>query len=316
MFCYKCGKELPDDSEFCYDCGAKINVQPIQESAPSRPQMVNMPTPTADVPQQGTYIAGKIVKNKKSHKVPFLIVLGAVVLVAAILIYVLFTNGVINSLLENPIETPTGGSLYDRALIGRWRSTNGSTIELNSDGSGYTSLIKAVDSDKILFNDSYASSHSVGNMTWSSENGKLTFMVQHEEAFSVKYDGISELLHRENDTIKCGPFEKLLERKENTVSSGNYIGTWCAFNIFGKCIRELTLNDDGTGEVVKEKTNIPIEWEFKQEPDSQDKYNSINLVGEMYITYNMYHEFDYYKSNDSLTIYLSNSSMTFKKVSD
>ena len=100
-----------------------------------------------------------------------------------------------------------------------------------------------------------------------------------------------------------------MQRKENTVSSGNYIGTWCGFNI------ELTLNDDGTGEVVKEKTKIPIEWEFKQH-DSQTAYYVDNLVGRIYITYNMYHELDYYKSNDSLTIYLSNSSMTFKKVSD
>ena len=191
MFCYKCGKELPDDSEFCFDCGAKINVQPVKETTPSRPQTINMPTPTADVPRQGTYIADQMVKNKKSHKAPILIILVAVV--ASILIYVLFANGVN---INNPIESPTGGSLYDSALIGRWRSSNGSTIELNSDGSGYTSLIEAVDSDKILFNDSpalisLAIGHSIGDMAWSSENGKITFTVEHTEDFSIKYGSSS-----------------------------------------------------------------------------------------------------------------------------
>lgn len=295
MFCYKCGKELPDDSEFCFDCGAKINVQPVQETTPSCPHTINIPTPTADVPRQGTYIADQMVKNKKSHKAPILITLVAVV--ASILIYVLFENGVN---INNPIKTPTGGSLYDSALIGRWRSFNGSTIELDSDGSGYTSLIEAVDSDKILFNGSstvmsLVFGHSIGDMTWSSENGKITFTVEHTEYFRIKYESSSA--YSKNDEIICGSLWTM-QRKENTVSSGNYIGTWCGFNM------ELTLNDDGTGEVVKEKTNIPIEWEFKQE------------IGRIYITYNMYHEFDYYKSDDSLTIYLSNSSMTFKKVSD
>ena len=32
MFCRKCGKQLPDDSEFCYNCGTATMIKPVEDS--------------------------------------------------------------------------------------------------------------------------------------------------------------------------------------------------------------------------------------------------------------------------------------------
>lgn len=76
---------------------------------------------------------------------------------------------------------------HDRALIGKWRSRNGDTVELNSDGSGYTSVMNTKD-DLLMFSKYYPTlKHAVGDPTWSSENGQLTFTVEHTESVEVKY---------------------------------------------------------------------------------------------------------------------------------
>ena len=41
MFCYKCGKEIPDNSLFCSFCGAKLPTGDTVESAPSQ-EMVTL----------------------------------------------------------------------------------------------------------------------------------------------------------------------------------------------------------------------------------------------------------------------------------
>lgn len=41
MFCYKCGKEIPDNSLFCSFCGAKLPTGDAAESAPSQ-EMVTL----------------------------------------------------------------------------------------------------------------------------------------------------------------------------------------------------------------------------------------------------------------------------------
>lgn len=39
MFCYKCGAEIPDESEFCMKCGQKINIS-IQENTNAYPPIL------------------------------------------------------------------------------------------------------------------------------------------------------------------------------------------------------------------------------------------------------------------------------------
>lgn len=51
MFCYSCGKQLPDDAKFCPSCGAKI-LRPTEEAAGSQPSPAQAPqTPATRNPR-------------------------------------------------------------------------------------------------------------------------------------------------------------------------------------------------------------------------------------------------------------------------
>ena len=40
MFCSKCGKEISDDSKFCYSCGSKIEIKGKQDTVNEIPPLV------------------------------------------------------------------------------------------------------------------------------------------------------------------------------------------------------------------------------------------------------------------------------------
>lgn len=41
MFCYKCGSEIPEESEFCMKCGAKMPINNLETSEPPEKNPVN-----------------------------------------------------------------------------------------------------------------------------------------------------------------------------------------------------------------------------------------------------------------------------------
>lgn len=186
MFCYKCGKELPDDSKFCYECGSKIINTAPSEHTPATPcsqttsvqsanitthnayQQYHLHTPQTQ-PIQQSYISKTAAKSKP--KSMFLII-GVVIVVVAILFYALFTNGNnISTSFNIPSETPQKDSSHDSVLIGKWRSRNGDIIELNSDGSASTNIIDS-DNDILMFSKYFPSlKHTADNPVWESENG-------------------------------------------------------------------------------------------------------------------------------------------------
>lgn len=107
MFCTKCGKELSDNSKFCWACGASITpAAPIAESTPE------VTTPVEELPATEAFVAAPVFDApvdpqpmdvmpsdpvdppQKTRKkwVPFAIIGGAVVAIAAIVLTILITG--------------------------------------------------------------------------------------------------------------------------------------------------------------------------------------------------------------------------------
>ena len=84
MFCYKCGKELPDDAVFCSACGTTVQTPPVTQPVPEPTTAVAEPLPKPEK-------AEKLKKPKKERKPAspkkkkILKILGAVVLLAAVI---------------------------------------------------------------------------------------------------------------------------------------------------------------------------------------------------------------------------------------
>ena len=84
MFCYKCGKQLPDDAVFCSACGTAVQTPPVSQPAPEPTTAVAEPLPKPEKVE-------KLKKPKKERKPAgpkkkkILKILGAVVLLAAVI---------------------------------------------------------------------------------------------------------------------------------------------------------------------------------------------------------------------------------------
>lgn len=98
MYCPKCGKEIPEDSEFCVHCGARLDENNLAQTAePVRPEpfvepqpitrQTSVPAPEAAIPAfaQTPLEAGPsapVEARKKRSRKPLFLTLGAVALVA------------------------------------------------------------------------------------------------------------------------------------------------------------------------------------------------------------------------------------------
>lgn len=198
---------------------------------------------------------------------------------------------------------------HDRALIGKWKSRRGSTVELNSDGSGYTSVMNTKD-DLLMFSKYFPTlKHTAGDPTWSSEGGQLTFTVEHTESVEIKLKDGYVLIGGSGDG-------RDMLRKKGTVDTDSYIGTWCLDRW------EITLNDDGTGSlirpefsffgIVNERVDAYIEWRIEETPRA---VGAITWTEErLCIDYTMLTTFDYYIDGDTLTLFTSDASEEFVKI--
>ena len=88
MFCYKCGKEMPDGSKFCPKCGVQQKSATVEEAA--APEPVTVPEPVIEVSDD----------EKKSHNTTVII---AVIAAAAVVLGVI--AGVLYFWLSRPSDT-------------------------------------------------------------------------------------------------------------------------------------------------------------------------------------------------------------------
>lgn len=325
MFCHKCGKELSDDSKFCYECGTKVIKTTQSEIAPTSPYSQttsvssdNLPTQTVYQqqsyspsqhmqPNQSAYVSTPAVKTKSKHKTLIIII---VLVLVAILIFPLFTGQSSTS-----GKTPSKDSSHDSSLIGKWRARNGHTIELNSDESAFTNIIDSAN-DILMFSKYFPSlKHTADNPVWESENGQLNFFVDHTESVYIEYgsnklSGDYILLGGSSDGRKC-------YRKEGTESTNTYAGTWVLD------LWQITLNEDGTGRIYCPSyeflgTTIDGEEAFiNWYTEEEDGKGLFSITKErLYIKYRMISTVDYYLSGNTLTVFLSNTSEDFIKIND
>lgn len=104
MYCHNCGKELPDGSKFCPDCGAAQAAAPKMNSAPARPA------------------APTVTLNSRT----LLIVAGAVILV--LLAVLIFRPGQSKAPASQAEQDPAS------ALVGTWTNKDGVGLKFTKDG--------------------------------------------------------------------------------------------------------------------------------------------------------------------------------------
>ena len=85
MYCIKCGAQLPPDSQFCTSCGAKLENAAV-------PEVPNV-GPIAPPPMGQPFTYGQPPKKKSKALLWALIGVGAALIVAAVLIFVVFAHG-------------------------------------------------------------------------------------------------------------------------------------------------------------------------------------------------------------------------------
>lgn len=116
MYCIKCGAPLPPDSQFCTSCGAQLENAPETlepNIAPIAPPPMGQPfaegpnvSPIAPPPMGQPFAYGQQPPKKKSQALLWaLIGIGAALIVAAVLIFVVFAPGSNGPFKGNTVQT-------------------------------------------------------------------------------------------------------------------------------------------------------------------------------------------------------------------
>lgn len=100
MFCNKCGKQIPDQAQFCNYCGAPVNNIKPQAAAPSAPRTVEIPVPKKE--KSGTGVK---------------IIIAVVVLIVLVLVSRLITSMFLNSLDDDPNPPESSGSGSSSSIV-------------------------------------------------------------------------------------------------------------------------------------------------------------------------------------------------------
>ena len=207
-YCTNCGAMIPEESNFCVECGLKIgdekpveNVQPAAPSPSVQPQAAPItpppPMPPSQPPTQPAYVSSPKPKNLKK--------IGAVVVVAILIVagfYVGFMFGKEESDKKED-KSPTGTENYG-VVMGKVTDTAGSSIgdvTVTADGQpvdtndqGWFSISNVTAGDRVLVGfsrDGYATTHRVVDV----QNGESSFIegtigaVDKTDSFSASSGG-------------------------------------------------------------------------------------------------------------------------------
>lgn len=181
----------------------------------------------------------------------------------------------------------------DEALCGRWRASDGSSIEFASDGT-LTSANFQVWPTLLYFHDWNKPYY----VTWQASNGQVTFTSYFSETCTYElgttsfYDSASGQWI-DVDELSIAGYQE--EARLDALTGDGIVGTWGWRDT--NTVRTV-LNADGTGSWL----DHPISW-WEQD-------------GEFTMAYQGTSTFDYYILGDAMEFFFSNGSKTFVKVGD
>ena len=180
----------------------------------------------------------------------------------------------------------TYGNL-DSALVGRWRSNDGGTLQFDDTG-----MISSCD-----FNCWSMVGDTPDRVYWEADNGRVTCSAYFDEDVTYKIAGPSSGSEIEYITFSSNSRHRY-ERASGENGDG-IIGKWVSVE---NSIWSYQFNADGTG---LDNGTRPITW---QAYTTDDGANAVryNLLDSTY--------FDYTVEGDSLVVFLSDSSRVYTKV--
>lgn len=170
MFCTKCGKQIDDTAAFCIHCGNNMQAQAAQPQPASQPQYPQQPQ-YAPQPQytQQPYAPGYAPPKKSKTGLIVGLIVGGVVLIAAILVLVL-------------VILPGGNA----DIMGKWYDIEGmGTIEFMSGGKGKAEAMGMT----FDFEYSYDASKKTGDLTVDSYGMPQTTTFRLESDGSLYVEG-------------------------------------------------------------------------------------------------------------------------------
>ena len=302
MYCPKCGSKLPDDAMFCSKCGFKLNNHGYTQTFTN--------TSTDHQTSQNTLRHSKATFKKRHLIIIFLVIL--------ILFSIIgnmdsekpsYSNvsesSTDNISLDNSITSDQGivedsyeeeyYPMLDEALIGRWRSYDGGILEFDEYGNILNYDFKCWTIINNLLDD------APNYITWEASNGRVncTAHFQYNKTYEISTQS-------ENDGIERLRFDgkNNWDYREIGTSGEGIVGKWIYedWDVFS-----CQFNPDGTG---LWNNKYPISWyTYETYIDG----NNVNMIE--YTIYDPTY-FDYQVSGDMLTVFLSDSSKIYTKVSN
>ena len=183
--------------------------------------------------------------------------------------------------------------LLDEALCGRWRASDGSSLEFSSDGT-LTSANFQIWPTFLYFHD-WIKPHYV---SWQASNGQITFTSYFSETCSYKlgttsfYDSDAGQMI-EVDQLSIAGYQA--EARMDALTGDGIAGSWGWRN--SNTVRTV-LNDDGTGTWL----DHPITWWVDGDQFTMD-YQGVST-------------YDYYIMGDAMELFFNDGSKSFVKVGD
>ena len=197
---------------------------------------------------------------------------------------------------DNPIDNDaylgregnygTYGNL-DSALVGRWRSFDGGTLQFDDNG-----MISSCD-----FNCWSLVGENPNRVYWETSNGRVSCSAYFDN--SDTYTITSPSSEPETEYISFSRNRRHMYQRTTGENGDGIIGTWTSVE---NSIWSFQFNEDGTGMY---NGRYPITWSTYTADDGADAVR-YSLIDSTY--------FDYTVEGDSLVVFLSDSSRVYTKV--